>query len=431
MLTLEPLPMAEAQAFWADKVRLGPGEFAKLTDEAKVKAFAVSGIARGSELETVFTAMFRAIAQGTTLEEFKAECADIFERRGWTGKRAWRIDNIFRTNIQTAYNVGQYKQLMDDQAIFPIWQYSAINDSRTRPTHRAMDGRAWPANHPMWDVWFPPNGYRCRCSVIGLTAKQAERRGIKVENVDPTNTLVEPTDPLTGNRMPARQLLPDPGFNTNPGKIVYGGMVDAESSLQLHQVPNLPGPDRYRLPAAMHLKGLDPLPELLPNLDELKRQGMSNSAAAAYYLEEFRSAFALGESGEAVAEVAGEPVIVSDRLVTGKGGRNKITKGDRGQYIPLFAQTMADPDEIWLSTQVDDAGKVVLRRRHLSFFRGADGNVAVFSVLDIDRGRWVGVTMYGVADDPEWKGDGMSAGEKLDNPVNGYRRGVLLYRKKK
>ena len=224
MLQLEPLPMEEAQQFWRDKVKLGPKEFSRLTDEAKVKAFAIAGIAKGDELDTVFRSMQKAIDQGSTLEEFKAECAQIFERRGWTGKRTWRVDNIFRTNIQTAYNVGQYKQQMETREALPVWQYSAINDSRTRPTHLAMDGRAWPADHPMWNIWYPPNGYRCRCSVIALTARQAAQRGIKVESIDPTNTLIEPIDPLTGNRMPARQLLPDPGFNSNAGKVYWHGV---------------------------------------------------------------------------------------------------------------------------------------------------------------------------------------------------------------
>lgn len=224
-IELTPLPMAEAQAFWADKVQLGAGEFAKLSAEAKVKAFAVSGIARGDELTTVFEAIRRAIDQGTTLADFKKECGAIFERRGWTGKRTWRVDNIFRTNIQTAYNVGKYKRLKDS-GLFPYWQYSAINDRRTRPTHLAMDGRVWPADHPTWDTWFPPNGYRCRCSVIGLTARQAERMGVKIEEDDPTNGLIEPIDPITGNRMPARQLLPDPGFAINSGAVYWQGMTE-------------------------------------------------------------------------------------------------------------------------------------------------------------------------------------------------------------
>lgn len=224
MISFDPLPMAEAQAFWRDKVQMGPGAFSKLSAEAKVKAFAVSGIAKGDELATVFTAMQKAIDQGTTLAEFKKDCAEIFERRGWTGKRAWRIDNIFRTNIQTAYNIGHYRQLREAGDLFPFWQYSAVNDGRTRPTHRAMGGRVWPADHPIWNIWFPPNGYRCRCSVIGITRRQAERRGVTVETDDPTNGLIEPIDPVTGNRMPARQLIPDPGFAHNPGKVWLEGL---------------------------------------------------------------------------------------------------------------------------------------------------------------------------------------------------------------
>lgn len=225
-ITLEPLAMPEAQAFWRDKVVLGYGEFAKLSNEAKTMAFAVSGIAKGDELNTVYQQLSRALDEGIPFSEFKKGCADIFERRGWTGKRAWRIDNIFRTNIQTAYNVGHYKQLSEQAELFPYWKYSAINDSRTRPTHLAMNGRVWPADHPIWDTWYPPNGYRCRCSVIGITQAQADRRGLVVEQDDPTNNLIEPIDPVTGNKLPAQTLLPDPGFNSNAGKTYWQGLTE-------------------------------------------------------------------------------------------------------------------------------------------------------------------------------------------------------------
>jgi SPP1 gp7 family putative phage head morphogenesis protein len=154
------LPMEAAQIFWRDKVQVSPSEFRELENEAKLRAFAVSGIAKGDELSTVYLALQKAVDQGTSFEQFQKECAGIFERRGWTGKRAWRIDNIFRTNIQTAYNVGHYQQLMQDRDVLEYWQYSAINDRRVRPTHLAMDNRVWPANHPVWATWFPPNGYR-------------------------------------------------------------------------------------------------------------------------------------------------------------------------------------------------------------------------------------------------------------------------------
>ncbi|MDN3515355.1 MAG: phage minor head protein [Candidatus Brocadia sp.] len=161
MLDLRPLPMEDAIAFWKDKYLLSPGQYRQLSDEAKTRAFAISGIAKGDELSTVFAAMQRAIEEGTTFDEFKKAAGDIFARRGWTGKAAWRVETIFRTNIQTAYSVGRYKEMVAVKRDRPYWQYSAVNDSRTRPTHWAMNGKVFPADHPFWDTWYPPNGYNC------------------------------------------------------------------------------------------------------------------------------------------------------------------------------------------------------------------------------------------------------------------------------
>ncbi|MBN4065655.1 minor capsid protein, partial [Desulfocapsa sp. AH-315-G09] len=202
-------------------IQIGAGQFNKLSAEAKLRAFAVSGIAKGDELNTVFTALQKGIDRGDSFGKFKKECADIFERRGWKGKRAWRIDNIYRTNIQTAYNVGRYKQLQEESSVFPYWQYDAVNDKRTRPTHLAMDGRVWPKDHPVWNTWYPPNGYRCRCSVIGLTRGAVERRKIEVEKEDITERLIEPVSPVSGEKMPGRQMLPDIGFEHNPGQVYW------------------------------------------------------------------------------------------------------------------------------------------------------------------------------------------------------------------
>ena len=225
-VTLDPLPMKEAAQFWKNKVHLSPGQFAKLSDEAKVMAFGVSGIAKGDQLTTVYNAIQKAIEQGTSFSKFKNECREIFERRGWTGKRDWRVQNIFRTNIQTAYNSGQYKRQKEMEETFPYLQYSAINDRRTRPTHKAMDGMVFPVDHQFWNTWYPPNGYRCRCTTLSLSDAQVNRMGLSVETEDPTDNPIAVPSAKTGAKINTQQLLPDPGFEYHPGKVVWQGVLD-------------------------------------------------------------------------------------------------------------------------------------------------------------------------------------------------------------
>ena len=158
-MNLKPLKPEEAIKFFKDKVKLKPEDFYSLYYEARTLAFTVSGISKYDQLETIYNAILKALEQGTSFNQFKKDIAEIIERKGWTGKRAWRVENIFRTNIQTAYNVGRYKSMAENVENQPYWMYDAVNDSRTRPTHLALDEKVFPADSPFWDKWYPPNGY--------------------------------------------------------------------------------------------------------------------------------------------------------------------------------------------------------------------------------------------------------------------------------
>ncbi|PID40662.1 MAG: hypothetical protein CR984_02085, partial [Proteobacteria bacterium] len=51
-----------------------------------------------------------------------------------------------------------------------------------------------------------------------LSAREVERDGLTVETDDPTGEMYEPIDPDTGEKLPARSLMPDNGFLRNVGK---------------------------------------------------------------------------------------------------------------------------------------------------------------------------------------------------------------------
>ena len=78
----------------------------------------------------------------------------FLESEGYEGMTPIQADLIFRTNVQTAYNAGHYEQMSDPavRQLRPYWQYDAVNDTHTRPSHLAMDGRVYPADSPVWDT---------------------------------------------------------------------------------------------------------------------------------------------------------------------------------------------------------------------------------------------------------------------------------------
>jgi SPP1 gp7 family putative phage head morphogenesis protein len=405
----EALPMKEAREFWADKIRLSPGQFAQLSEEAQLRAFAVSGIAKGQELETVFNALQRSIDEGAAFGDFKKDCKSIFEKRGWTGKRAWRVDNIFRTNVQTAFNVGRYEQMKAAAKLRPYWKYSAVNDSRTRPTHAALNGKIFPHDHPFWDTWYPNNGFRCRCSVISLSERQVKKRGLKVESKDPTGRLIEPIDPKTGNKMLARPLMPDPGFSYHPGKSVYGGFMPHEGLEGYEDISKKTYTDYKR-------RKLDNLPvkDYGRYTDEdLLEKGLTSSEYASAFLKEL----GFGRKGGIFTDKIKEPLIISDALFKDVKGDWKIKKAGRERYLRLLARTIREPYEIWLTPQKNKrTGAIILRKRFIKAFSNrSNGKITGFAVFDYhNKAGWEGVTTF--------MPDRLSYADRA-------RNGILLYKK--
>ena len=71
------------------------------------------------------------------------------------------LDNVFRTNIQSAYGHGRWQQQQRNKDKRPYLMYSAINDSRVRPAHLALNRIVLPIDHPFWLTHYPPLGFRC------------------------------------------------------------------------------------------------------------------------------------------------------------------------------------------------------------------------------------------------------------------------------
>lgn len=194
--------MSDAQNLYADalawakaqKITLPNEYYGAISAATRNRSFSIAGLAQLDALQAVHKSLIDALASGKTQREWaKALLADPTAAQ-MLAMPANRLDNIFRTNLQTSYmrGVARQQESPASKKRRPFYQYDAINDSRTRPAHMAMDNFIAPADDPIWHKWTAPNGYRCRCIRIALTTAEARARGWN------GSTKPVPSEPDTG-----------------------------------------------------------------------------------------------------------------------------------------------------------------------------------------------------------------------------------------
>lgn len=246
------LPPKDAVNYLKDKGYAITWNWEELWHEAQAHAFTVAKVTRLDILQDIRDAVEKAIAEGKTFAWFKKELTPILQAKGWWGWQEqvdadtgevsrvqlgspWRLQTIYRTNLQTAYMAGRFQSQLENIDDRPYWQYVSIQDGRTRPSHRAMNGKVFRYDDPFWGSFYPPNGWGCRCRVIALSQDNLRKNGIKLEDSkgklgsmmklvsEKTGEMREvatyrTTDPLS--RRPIT-VAPDVGWSYNPGAAAW------------------------------------------------------------------------------------------------------------------------------------------------------------------------------------------------------------------
>jgi SPP1 gp7 family putative phage head morphogenesis protein len=189
----------EAYRYFARRVPIPGSVYAELEPWAKSRAFAIAEVEAADLTKAVQGHLLEAIDNGWTFERFRfAVTSDpkVQDRAPIQELTTGHLENIFRTNLMTAYGAGTWDFYQDPDVakVTLAYQYVAILDSRTRPEHAAMDGKVFLKDDPVWDTWWPPNGYNCRCRVVGVTTYDDVNLSPKVPVVD------------------GKQVEPDQGF---------------------------------------------------------------------------------------------------------------------------------------------------------------------------------------------------------------------------
>ena len=126
----------EAVKYFKERVPVSASVFYRIAEKYRGLAFTVGGYTKAQILKRFYDEILAALEDGNTLSEFRSRMNEFLTSEGYEGLDPLQADLIFRTNIQTAYNVGHYEQMTDPgvMKLRPYWQYDAVNDAHTRPS---------------------------------------------------------------------------------------------------------------------------------------------------------------------------------------------------------------------------------------------------------------------------------------------------------
>lgn len=183
-----PEQFEEAIKAFRRRVPVTPDEYSKLTDNERAYALKIAAVTQARQAEDVFRALDKAIAKGTTLEDFKADMADVLPAMS-----GYRLESMFRTNVMDAYNQGRHAVFTSPtvKRLRPYWRFDGVGDARQSDICEDCDGTVLPADDPFWNTHQPPLHVGCRSRVTALTPEEADDEGI---DDGPPDTENEPAE---------------------------------------------------------------------------------------------------------------------------------------------------------------------------------------------------------------------------------------------
>lgn len=404
----QPLPPEEAIAYFKARGfnQVESWDWRDVWQAQHAMAFTVAKSAGFDVLKDIHAAVDDAISRGLTLKQFSAQLTPILQAKGWWGKMEKpdpltgevkdvqlgsprRLRIIYDTNMRMSQAAGEWARIQRTKRSAPYLLYTAILDGATRPLHRQWHGTVLPVDHPWWQTHYPPNGWRCRCSTIQLSAHDLDTLGYQV-SPDPADDLVMYTNDRTGET----QMIPrgiDPGFAYNPGvaaldghaaRALMGKLVDAAPDMAAAQAASA----RFVVPALKQ----DLQDWIKPRLDALEAGKPIKSG-------ERRVVGAVPDEvlrffGEGRASAGGQAVELSSGAITlsEEGIAHLYREAKRGSGVALSRATLervvdalwepeaiywdkTSPALLYLVDAGERAGKLVVRANYATRVRVPEG----------------------------------------------------------
>jgi SPP1 gp7 family putative phage head morphogenesis protein len=382
------LPFDEAIAFFRQKIDMPSKDYRALYEGMHARGFVVAGATNAQLLADFRAAIDKALADGTTLDTFRKDFAQIVAANGWTDYtgadsakgRAWRTGVIFDTNLRTARAAGQWAQIQRTKKTHKWLRYVAVQDDRTRDEHRQWDGLVLDADDAFWKTHYPPNGWNCRCTVEALDQVDLDEEGIEPDKAPPVEMETRTVKTADGDMQVQVPKGIDTGFGTNVGEAA--GLALSPERLAMERAGLF---EEIASP-------LQPPPERVPPLAAEPARAKQAAEVSPGDGDAMRAVLrdAIGGDEKTFVDPAGGRVRINGAIVDHLLADEKRLAAHRERFFPFIPELIEDPAEIWTTfARSTETGAVRLRRRYVKRLQlGKERSVAF--VAEQDNGIWSG-----------------------------------------
>lgn len=296
-----------------------------LLNRVQNNIFAFSGAKCFAEMEELRDAVYengKLISKG----DFKRKARQINARYN-TGY----LDAERQQVIAAGTQGSRWMDFEENRETHPYLEYVTANDEHVREEHRRLHGLIYPLDDPFWDSYYPPNGWRCRCTVRKCSEREYNHKmkGYKEREKAPMPSSED------AQKMAGKVVAKPFRHNVGKSRIVFEDnhpyfMANAEArALQLSAVRNY---------------GMKPVKEIYGNPKKLSRYKKEITSEMDYreYWRILESHYGKEGGGFILIDRKNNISALFDTEL-----KEKMIQRGRYDYFDEAIDVFKAPDEIW------------------------------------------------------------------------------------
>lgn len=155
-------------------------------------SFTISKIMNMDILTDFKSLLEKAIEEGMSAYDFKKQIKELLAQKGWLGHKIsdkkgqefidspWRLNLVYRQNIQTAYNQGRWDQVNETKTTRPYIQFISTIDKVTTKECKSLHLKILKITDKKIKYFLPPGHYNCRRRFRSLSEFFIKKKGLNI-----------------------------------------------------------------------------------------------------------------------------------------------------------------------------------------------------------------------------------------------------------